>query len=232
MAKHRVQLFNQNRSVEVDTRATPGAVVGVNLTLEDGTVVTHDMLFAQPPAGQQPGGGLDAVYWRTIQEIPPNVKALSAQIGTGIYVLTGSGTSAVRQVISDSLVVDNPAGLSGDIRVEDVLRLPAGESIHGRRVVFVEGGEAFHPSLLAESHATACAGISLNAASASETVNVRQRGRIEDSGWSWAPGPIFCDEGGILTQTPPASGWSLIVGRSVSPTVVDVGLQLPIIRSN
>lgn len=229
MAKHRVQLFNQSRGVEVDTDATPGATVGVNLTLEDGTVVTYDMLFRQPPADS---GDPGAVYWRTIMERPPNVDALGDQTGAGIFVLTAPGSSAVRQVTSDSLVVDNPAGLSGDIRVEDVLRLPAGEAIHGRRVVFVEGGEAFHPSLLAESHATACVGISLNAASASEAVNVRQRGRIEDSGWSWTPGPIFCDEGGILTQTPPASGWSLIVGRSVSPTVVDVGLQLPIIRSN
>lgn len=114
MAKHRVQLFNQSRGVAVDTDATPGATVGVDLRLEDGTVVTYDMLFAQPPAGQQPGGGLDAVYWRTIMEIPPNVTALQHQDGTGLYVLTGPGESATRALTTNTLSLQNASGVSGD----------------------------------------------------------------------------------------------------------------------
>lgn len=123
MSRHRVQLYGQNRSVEVDSRATPGAVVGVNLTLEDGTVVTHDMLFAQPPADQQPGGGLDAVYWRTIAEIPPNVTALAQQSGTGLYVLTGPGASATRTLTTNTLSLQNASGVSGD-PVVDLPELP------------------------------------------------------------------------------------------------------------
>lgn len=114
MSRHRVQLYGQNRSVEVDTRATPGAVVGVNLTLEDGTVVTYDMLFAPPPAGQQPGGGADTVYWRTIMEIPPNVTALQEQEGSGLYVLTGPGASATRTLTTSTLSLQNASGASGN----------------------------------------------------------------------------------------------------------------------
>lgn len=111
MAKHRVQLFNQNRSVEVDTGATPGAVVGVNLTLEDGRLVTPDMLF-QPPA-QGPSG---PVIWRTILERPKNVDALGASTGSGLYVITGDGTSEVRAItgVSAEIAVSNGNGVSGN----------------------------------------------------------------------------------------------------------------------
>ena len=123
MSRHRVQLYGQNRSVEVDTRATPGAVVGVNLTLEDGTVVTYDLLFAPPPAGQQPGGGADTVYWRTIMEIPPNVTALQEQEGSGLYVLTSTGASATRAITSATLQVHHGDGVEGDPAV-DLPELP------------------------------------------------------------------------------------------------------------
>lgn len=111
MAKHRVQLFNQSRGVEVDTDATPGATVGVNLTLEDGTVVTYDMLFRQPPSDS---GDPGAVYWRTIMEIPPNVTALQNTETAGLYVLTGPGGSATRTLTTNTLSLQNASGVAGD----------------------------------------------------------------------------------------------------------------------
>lgn len=115
MAKHRVPLFKQpNRSVEVDPAATEGAVVGRNLFLADGTVVTVDMILNV----EDDGDGLDAVYWRTIQERPPNVDALAAQEGTGLYVITGPGASETREISSSTLSVQNGDGVASDPAID------------------------------------------------------------------------------------------------------------------
>ena len=114
MPRRRVQLFNQSRGVEIDTDATVGAVVGQNLFLADGTVVTVDMILNV----EEDGDGLGAVYWRTIQERPPNVDALAAQEGTGLYVITGPGASETREISSSTLNVQNGDGVAGDPAVD------------------------------------------------------------------------------------------------------------------
>lgn len=108
MSRRRVQLFNQSRGVEIDTDATVGAVVGVNLFLSDGTTVTEDLLFRAPVESGGP------TYWRTIEEIPPNVTALQEQTGAGLYVLTGPGASATRTLTTNTLSLQNASGVAGD----------------------------------------------------------------------------------------------------------------------
>lgn len=110
MSRRRVQLFNQSRGVEIDTDATVGAVVGQNLFLADGTVVTVDMILNV----EEDGDGLGAVYWRTIQERPPNVDALAAQEGAGLYVITGPGASETREISSSTLSVQSGDGVASD----------------------------------------------------------------------------------------------------------------------
>lgn len=80
----------------IDTYATPGAVLGTNLYLEDGeTLITRDMLFGTP---DDPGGNPEPVYWRFLQEVPPNVVALAETVTTGLYAITGPGTSVTREI--------------------------------------------------------------------------------------------------------------------------------------
>src|SRR5690625_878703 len=114
MAKHRVQLFNQSRGVEVDTDATPGATVGVDLFWPDGAVVSAQALSAAMQAGAAPPGGGATVYWRTIMEVPPNVTALQNTETTGLYVLTGPGGSATRTLTTNTLSLQNASGVDGD----------------------------------------------------------------------------------------------------------------------
>ena len=111
MTRKKVQLFNQARGVEVDTAATNGAVVGLNLFWGDGRLVDLSALV------QQPGdGGETYPFWRTIQEVPPNVVALAETITAGIYVITDEGESATRSIDVEAgeLTVSSADGVAGN----------------------------------------------------------------------------------------------------------------------
>ena len=124
MAQQKVQLFAQARGVTVETAATIGATVGVDLRLQDGTIVTKEML------GGQSSGVPQVVYWRTIADVPPNVEALANQSGAGIFVLDGSGNSAVRTIAGTAGQIDvtDGSGVAGDptIALADVANVAGG----------------------------------------------------------------------------------------------------------
>lgn len=239
-------MFDTARPVTIETEATAGSVVGQDLVWPDGTKIDPKQLLnaiqlanniekneGSGSIGNGSTGGSSTVFWRLIQEIPPNVVALANTATTGLYVITGAGTSATRSITSDTLTITNADGVSGNPKIElpGASALPAGETIHGRRVVFVEDGEVFHPDLGVNSHAGQCLGIAANAANIGDPVTVRSEGSMTDGGWSWSPGLIYCGAGGILTQTPPAAGWSLIVAVAVDATTIEIHLQIPIVRT-
>ena len=108
--KVEVHLLGGTRKViDIDPSATRGATVGVNVWNQDGT------LFV--PASGGGGSGVSVTAWELILNIPPNVTALANTSGTGIYVITGVGTSATRDIVSTdgSVTITNPGGLAGDI---------------------------------------------------------------------------------------------------------------------
>lgn len=110
MAKTRVPLWSSpQKFVTVETDATLGAIVGVNLFFPDGTLVT-EADFAPPATETNP-----RVIWKYILEIPPNVTALAETTTTGLYAITGPGTSATRD-IQNGPGIDwtNPDGVAGD----------------------------------------------------------------------------------------------------------------------
>lgn len=115
MRKAKVPLWrNPQQHVEIDPLATPGAIVGKNLFLPDGTLVTAAMLLRE----EAPASSYPITAWRRLLEIPPNVTALANTATTGIYVVTGPGTSATRELeVGDQLAIENPSGLGGNPRV-------------------------------------------------------------------------------------------------------------------
>lgn len=116
MSKVRVPLHGKPQGyATVDTEATPGAVVGVNLRWRTGEPVSEQALVAAlQGGGVQTGGG--TVYWRTIMEIPPNVTALAEQAGTGLYVLDDAGSSVTRTLAVEpgELTLTNGDGVGGN----------------------------------------------------------------------------------------------------------------------
>ncbi|MDX4958022.1 DUF2190 family protein [Delftia acidovorans] len=78
------------------------------------------------------------------------------------------------------------------------------------------------------AHIDLLLGITLTAAQAGEPVNVQRLGAIEDPGWNWVPGRVYLGANGALTQTPPTSGFDVLIGSATSPTRIALNLQDPI----
>lgn len=113
MGRKRVQLFGQNRGVEVETDATIGATIGENLFWPNGERVREDEI-----RGSGPGGEFPETYWRLIREIPPNVSALEHLTGAGIVAKTGDGALAVRSIESGDLItIENADGVAGNPKI-------------------------------------------------------------------------------------------------------------------
>ena len=93
--------------IELDPRATWGATIGTNVFNADGT------LFV-PATGDSTGIPITA--WSLILDIPPNVTSLAATATTGLYVVTGAGTSSTRSIqpVAGETSVTNGSGVSGD----------------------------------------------------------------------------------------------------------------------
>lgn len=98
--------------IDITPGATVGATVGVNVRNQDGTLWV-------PPAtgGDKP---VSITSWELILNIPPNVAALAAFSGTGLYTITGPGTSVGRSVSGTAgrIGVTNGDGVAGNPTVD------------------------------------------------------------------------------------------------------------------
>lgn len=111
MKRVRVPIYNTPaKSAMIDPAATEGAIIGRNVWNEDGS------LFAPGAAATPAEGNTVAVtIWRLVLEKPPNVVALAETTTTGLYVVTGDGTSATR-TLADSATIEwtNGDGVAGN----------------------------------------------------------------------------------------------------------------------
>lgn len=94
--------------IDITPGATVGATIGRNVFNADGT------LYVPPSSGDSPK--LSITSWELILNIPPNVNALANTATTGLYVVTGLGTSATREIesVSGETTVTNGDGVSGN----------------------------------------------------------------------------------------------------------------------
>lgn len=73
-------------------------------------------------------------------------------------------------------------------------------------------------------------GMTLNAAADGDTLTIIQSGKVIEPSWTFTPNThLFCGIDGTLTQTQPATGFSLVVGIAISPTEVLLGIKQPIV---
>lgn len=112
--------------IDITPGATVGATVGVNLKNPDGSLWVPPSNAGQPP--------VSITSWELILNIPPNVTALSNTATTGLYVVTGAGTSETRsiQAAPGETTVSNGDGVSGNpsVGLADVADTGAG-ALHG-----------------------------------------------------------------------------------------------------
>ena len=113
MSKVRVPVANTpSKVVTIESDATIGATFGVNLRYPNGTLVQLTDFGNSTPPGQNT---IASTIWRLIFEIPPNVTALANTATTGLYVITGPGTSATRGILpGPGISVTFSNGVAGD----------------------------------------------------------------------------------------------------------------------
>src|SRR5205085_1073647 len=99
-----------------------------------------------------------------------------------------------------------------------------------RAVVADTNGNAVYADSSEPSHANAVIGITTGAASEGAAVSVQNIGEMIEPSWQWAPDiPIYINANGILSQTAPTTGFSLVVGFAVTSTRIIIHITQPII---
>ncbi|WP_405120753.1 hypothetical protein [Pseudomonas leptonychotis] len=104
----------------------------------------------------------------------------------------------------------------------------AGETISALIAAYEVDGSVYALDYRDAAHADLLVGITLSAATTGEAVNLQSSGPLDDSSWSWVPGPVWVGIDGRLTQAPPDDGIDLLIGSAVSATRIALNLQRPI----
>lgn len=123
--------------------------------------------------------------------------------------------------------IQGPIGTPGQNYVTKI----AGENLGGQRFVIGNSNETVTYANQSDlTNLGKVIGITLTSASMGENVDVLLFGFIEFNGWSFDVSlPVYLNNNGLLTQTPPSTGFSQIVGFAETPTSLFVSLREPII---
>ena len=151
----------------------------------------------------------------------------------------GGGGGGVNSVIPgegidvDNTDPDNPVVSVEPIVIQGVhiITLEAASTIHNNRAVVADLDTIYHPSLSSATDGRIIVGISRQSGSTSDPVMVQTSGPLTNGGWSWASGPVYVDDDGVLTQTAPSTGWIVCVGTAIATDTIDIKVSRPIIRS-
>ncbi len=120
-----------------------------------------------------------------------------------------------------------PAGAPGPAGGSAVQRI-AGEQLSALRLAYELDGVVRYLDAHDAEHIDLAAGITLTAAGQGELINLQLSGPLDDSTWSWAPGPVWLGAEGTLTQSPPVEGFLLYVGAAVSLTRIIINIDQPV----
>lgn len=104
----------------------------------------------------------------------------------------------------------------------------AGQVLGGNRAVTTNSaGQLIYPDLT--SNSSRVYGVTTHSALQGELVTVQIVGTQTEPSWSWDLNlPVFVGINGTLTQTPPTTGQTLVVGYPNSPTKLFIDRQPPI----
>ena len=148
----------------------------------------------------------------TTQEIVAPVTLDAMQVSAPVYV--GQRGS------------DGVDGLPGGV----VVKCTAGEALGGHRVVVLnEAAEAVYASNAVPEHLHKVLGLTTGAVIIGAAATVQTGGEMTEPTWAWTlDAPIFLGVDGLLTQTPPASGFLLVVAFPVTATKIFIKLREPL----
>jgi hypothetical protein len=121
---------------------------------------------------------------------------------------------------------DGAPGVAGGV----VIQCAAGEALGGHRVVVLNAdAEAVYASNAVPEHLHKVLGLTTGAVLLGATATVQTGGEMTEPSWSWTlDAPIFLGTSGLLTQTPPVSGFLLVVAFPVTATKIFIKLREPL----
>jgi len=121
---------------------------------------------------------------------------------------------------------DGDPGVAGGV----VVLCTAGEALGGHRVVVLNAAaEAVYASNAVPEHLHKVLGLTTGAVVLGAEATVQTGGEMIEPTWAWTlDAPIFLGVDGLLTQTPPASGFLLVVAFPVTATKIFIKLREPL----
>ena len=209
---------------------------------------TQGLLILERQVGDQPPGLYMVIdgRWRFILEF--RVLDVSSVEKTPIVVyadLTAPVTVQVGSIVYvNSYLYDSLTLVPGGIRVycvrlpgesnnnddPDVKVFTAGANLSGHRVVQLVGQALQTLSSSDVGASGAAIGITEGAALVGSPARVRVRGILQEPSWNLVIGkPVFCGTNGLVTQTPPGSGFSLVVGVATDVNSIYIDVKQPYI---
>jgi hypothetical protein len=156
--------------------------------------------------------------------------SLSAQFveqSISLNLLTPTVPFQLSSIAIGSVGPIGPRGLAGG----SAITVTAGQDVGGHRAVVLNASDqALYADQTNPHHVNRLVGVTTGAASAGGSVSIVSHGNMVEPTWNWTvDSPVFLGANGLLTQTPPISGFLQIVGMAVSPTTLFVTIRDPII---
>lgn len=136
-------------------------------------------------------------------------------------------TDTVTTIESISVGPQGPPGTGG---TSSDLSIVAAIVLGGHRIVVPDSnGKAIYADNTISSHANKVLGMTTGAVAEGGTATVKTVGEITEVSWSWTlDTPVWLSANGLMTQTPPTTGFSLIIGFPISETKLFLDLREPI----
>ena len=202
---------------EVISLTTPEEIISVhlgdeNFTIEDTTEVFTVVITEEGPSDSFIINDVsETISAEIIEEV------IDAQGVEEVFDFTSSEAVLIT-TYNDTYNIDTTATTGN-----------AGETINGHRVVTRSLGVIYHADKDNLSHQTQILGMSLNAGLISTNINIITMGYVLEPSWSWTPDkPLFLDNNGSMTETPPTTGFLIQVAQSISATEVWIDIKMGI----
>lgn len=127
-----------------------------------------------------------------------------------------------------SMIDVGPQGPRGEAG-GDVVSYTAAVTLSGNRMVVLEDGKIQYADCSVLSHGCRVIGMTTGAIMAGVAGDVRRTGIIEEPTWDWAVNSlVWLGLTGLISTSPPGSGFSLIIGFAVSSTKLMIDIREPI----
>lgn len=133
--------------------------------------------------------------------------------------------------VSNTFETSPPRGLKGEpgAAAGTTVEYPIAYAVSGHRMVVLnEDQEVIYADNTIVAHANKILGMTIGAATVGN-VFIQSGGELTEPSWSWTLDvPIWLSTNGLLTQTVPVSGFSLIIGFPVTATKIFINIREPI----